>query len=69
MPEALASKCIKSGSRLGDTVLDPFCGSGTTGQVAIQLGRSFIGIELNPQYAELARKRIGGAAPLFAAEA
>lgn len=52
-----------------DIVLDPFCGSGTTGQVAIQLGRSFIGIELNPQYAELARKRIGNAAPLFAAEA
>ena len=65
-PEALPERCIKAGSRLGDTVLDPFCGSGTTGQVAIQLGRSFIGIELNPQYAELARKRIGNAAPLFA---
>jgi DNA modification methylase len=53
----------------GDLVLDPFCGSGTTGQVAVQLGRSFIGIELNPAYAELARTRIGGAAPLFASEA
>jgi DNA modification methylase len=49
-------------------VLDPFCGSGTTGQVAVQLGRSFIGIELNAAYADLARTRIGGAAPLFARE-
>ena len=67
-PEALPERCIKAGSRLGDTVLDPFCGSGTTGQVAIELGRSFIGIELNPAYAELARTRIGGAVPLFAVE-
>lgn len=65
-PEAIPQRCIKAGSRLGDTVLDPFCGSGTTGQVALRLGRSFIGIELNPAYAELARTRIGGAAPLFA---
>jgi len=68
-PEALPERCIKAGSKLGDTVLDPFTGSGTTGQVAVQLGRSFIGIELNPTYAELARRRIGGAAPLFATEA
>ena len=67
-PEAIPDRCIKAGSRLGDTVLDPFCGSGTTGQVAIQLGRSFIGIELSPEYAKLARARIGGAAPLFAVE-
>lgn len=67
-PEAIPDRCIKAGSRLGDTVLDPFAGSGTTGQVAIQLGRSFIGIELNPDYARLARERIGGAAPLFAVE-
>ena len=68
-PEELCERCIKAGSRLGDTVLDPFCGSGTTGQVAIQLGRSFIGIELNPAYANLSKDRIGGASPLFAAEA
>lgn len=49
-------------------VLDPFCGSGTTGRVAVRLGRHFIGIELNPSYAELARARIGGSAPLFASE-
>ena len=67
-PEALPERCIKAGSATGDTVLDPFTGSGTTGQVAIQLGRSFVGCELNPAYADLARKRIGGAAPLFATE-
>jgi len=68
-PEALPERCIKAGSRVGDLVLDPFCGSGTTGAVALRLGRSFVGIELNPAYAELARVRIGSAAPLFAQEA
>jgi len=67
-PEAVPEKCIKAGSRIGDVVLDPFCGSGTTGQVAVQLGRQFVGIELNPTYAELARTRISGAAPLFSRE-
>ena len=53
------------------TVLDPFCGSGTTGVVALRHGRSFIGIELNPEYVEMARQRIIGDAPLpnVAAEA
>jgi len=46
-------------------VLDPFCGSGTTGLVALRLGRSFIGIELSPTYAEMARNRITDDAPLF----
>ena len=52
-------------------VLDPFCGSGTTGVVALRHGRSFIGIELNPEYVEMARQRIIGDAPLLnvAAEA
>jgi hypothetical protein len=40
------------------TVLDPFAGSGTTGVVALRLGRSFIGIELSPAYAEMARKSL-----------
>ena len=47
------------------TVLDPFCGSGTTGVVALRHGRSFVGIELNPEYIDLARKRIIDDAPLF----
>jgi hypothetical protein len=46
-------------------VLDPFCGSGTTGLVALRHNRSFIGIELNPTYAEMARNRIRDDAPLF----
>ena len=47
------------------TVLDPFCGSGTTGVVALAKGRSFIGIELNAEYVEMAKKRIDGDCPLF----
>jgi DNA modification methylase len=68
-PEELVKPCIEASSRLGDLVLDPFAGSGTTGAVAVRLGRSFVGIELNPEYAELARTRIGSASPLFAVEA
>jgi DNA modification methylase len=48
-------------------VLDPFAGSGTTLQVAVDRGRNAIGIELKPEYAALARKRLAGVtAPLFA---
>jgi site-specific DNA-methyltransferase (cytosine-N4-specific) len=64
-PEELVRRPILAGSRVGDTVLDPFCGSGTTGAVAIRLGRSFVGCELNPEYVALARKRIGNEAPLL----
>jgi hypothetical protein len=46
-------------------VLDPFCGSGTTGMVALRRGRGFIGLELNPDYCELARRRISDDCPLF----
>lgn len=67
-PEALAERCILSGSAVGTTVLDPFCGSGTTGAVALAHGRSFIGIELNPEYVTLARRRILDSRPLFAAQ-
>ena len=47
------------------TVLDPFVGSGTTGMMALRLGRSFEGIEVNPEYVEMARKRIINDAPLL----
>jgi DNA modification methylase len=63
-PEDLVKPCILAGTKRGDTVLDPFCGSGTTGKVACGLGRKFVGLELNPDYCEMARKRIMG--PLFA---
>ena len=58
-PEELARRCIVAGSAPGDTVLDPFAGSGTVGQVATGNGRSAILCELNPAYIELARQRIG----------
>lgn len=50
------------------TVLDPFTGSGTTGAVAVGLFRSFVGVELNPEYVKLARQRIGAVAPLIVKE-
>jgi len=58
-PEELARRCIVAGSRPGDTVLDPFGGSGTVAQVATGNGRNSIYIDLNPKYLELARHRIG----------
>lgn len=59
-PEALVEPCVKAGSAAGTTVLDPFCGSGTTGVVAQRLGRDFIGIDLNADYLQLAQDRIDG---------
>lgn len=56
-PPDLVKPCILAGSKPGDAILDPFAGSGTTGAVALELGRSAVLIELNPQYAELCRQR------------
>jgi DNA modification methylase len=58
-PEKLAHDHIISWSNEGDTVLDPFMGSGTTGKMAKQLSRNFIGIELDVDYFAIAKKRIG----------
>jgi len=66
MPPDLAEICIKAGSAEGDTVLDPFGGAGTTGLVADRLGRNAILIELNPEYCEMARKRIESDAGMWA---
>jgi DNA modification methylase len=57
-PEALVDPCVALSSRTGDLVLDPFLGSGTTAVVAKRLGRRFVGIELNPEYATVATTRI-----------
>lgn len=65
MPPALADRCIRSGSRVGDVVLDPFSGAGTTGMVARRLRRQYVGIELNPEFADMARQRIDSDAPLL----
>lgn len=60
-PPALIEPCILAGSRVGDTVLDPFSGSGTTAAVSKSLGRSAIGIELNANYLALATRRVADA--------
>lgn len=57
-PPSLVEPCILAGCKAGGVVLDPFMGSGTTCMVAKQNGRGYIGIELNPEYVELAKKRI-----------
>jgi DNA modification methylase len=56
-PPDLILPCILAGCPVGGTVLDPFAGSGTTGMVALELGRKAILIELNPAYAEMCRQR------------
>ena len=58
-PEALLYRVILAGSNPGDIVLDPFFGTGTSGAVAHRLHRHYIGIEIDPHYAQLARERIG----------
>ena len=68
-PPKLIEPMVLAGSADGDTVLDPFAGSGTTGMVALRHGRSFIGCELNPEYVEIARRRIVDDAPLLNAPA
>lgn len=57
-PPALIEPCILAGSRVGDIVLDPFMGSGTTAAVSIQHGRKYIGCELNDEYGPLQKQRI-----------
>jgi DNA modification methylase len=68
-PPKLIEPCVLAGSAEGTTVLDPFAGSGTTGVVALRHNRDFIGIELNPEYAQMARDRIYDDAPLLNSEA
>jgi modification methylase len=62
-PEALLHRALLASTRPDDLVLDPFCGTGTTGAVAKRLGRRFIGIERDPAYTALARERIAAVRP------
>lgn len=64
-PTELITPCILAGSKEGDTVVDPFCGSGTTGVVALRHNRNFVGCELKPDYVQMTRNRILGDAPMF----
>lgn len=57
-PEKLIEPCILAGSRSGGLVLDPFFGSGTAGLVALKHGRQFMGIDINPEYCEMAALRL-----------
>ena len=63
-PESLLARVILSSSRPDDLVLDPFSGTGTTGAVARRLGRRFIGVERDADYAKAAEKRISAIEPL-----
>src|SRR6476659_8960796 len=65
-PEALLARVLLSSSRPDDLVLDPFCGTGTTGAVSKRLSRRFVGIERDAGYAKAAEKRIAAAKPLEA---
>jgi DNA modification methylase len=64
-PVELVRPCILAGSEPGDTVLDPFSGAGTTGVEALSLGRDYIGVELNPEYARLSAERIEKSGGMF----
>ena len=57
-PRELARRCILLGSRVGETILDPFGGSGTTGVAAKETNRKAILIELNPKYAKISKERV-----------
>ena len=60
-PVELPTNCIGAATDSGDTILDPFMGSGTTGVAAVKLGRKFIGIEIEPKYFDIACRRIQAA--------
>lgn len=71
-PEALMRWMVQNSTTEGDTVLDPFMGSGTTGVACVQTGRNFVGIEIDPGYYAIAQRRIADAQaqlPLFSTEA
>lgn len=64
-PIGLMGDLVVLACDVGETVLDPFTGSGTTGVAAVHRGRAFVGIELSPIYAKMAKRRIDQEAPLF----
>src|SRR3990167_6709876 len=66
-PPRLIEPCILAGSKPGDTVLDPFNGSGTTGEVSIKYHRNYIGCELNPDYVKLTHRRLANVQPVLPA--
>lgn len=67
-PTELIEPCILAGTKEGDTVLDPFNGSGTTGEVSIKHHRFYIGCELNPKYVKLTHRRLSQVQPVLMQE-
>jgi site-specific DNA-methyltransferase (adenine-specific) len=65
-PPELILPCVLAGSKPDDLILDPFSGSGTTGEVALQNDRNYVGLELNPDYAAMSEKRLFDSVGLFA---
>ena len=57
-PEYLLEKIVLASTEEGQVILDPFCGSGTTGVEAIRLGRKFIGVDISEEYLEISKKRL-----------
>ena len=64
-PPELIRPCVLAGSRPGDIVLDPFSGAGTTGLVALENNRQYVGCELNPDYITLTHRRLAGLQPVL----
>jgi site-specific DNA-methyltransferase (adenine-specific) len=65
LPLELLRLIVKTASDPGDLVIDPFSGSATTGIMCVELGRRFVGIEVNPEYVQRSRKRLLAAAEQF----
>ena len=63
MSEGLVTHCVTTSTCLGDLVLDPFCGIGTTGRICAEWGRSFVGIEIDPMRVALAEAYIARSRP------
>ena len=58
MPTEIARRCVRMFSFVGDVVLDPMCGSGTTLKMAKLLGRNYLGIDISEEYCRIARERV-----------
>lgn len=61
-PEYLLERIVLASTEEGQVILDPFCGSGTTGVAAVRFGRGFIGIDINKEFLEISKKRLEKAA-------
>jgi site-specific DNA-methyltransferase (adenine-specific) len=63
-PVALVSRCIRASTNPGDTVFDPFAGSGTTGVAALSLERRFLGCEMETEFLQISKRRLSNVSPV-----